>query len=118
MENLQESRQTNSISKTLDREVIEDRLDQICRIKGEDALNQLRDEAQNQSNSLNLEKDFQKLTLIISAILSTHSDANLQSPLTKVRSQGWPYDPSRIELFSILFSKLQSNPGNEILLTT
>jgi len=110
MENLQESRQTNSISKTLDREVIEDRLDQICRIKGEDALNQLRDEAQNQSNSLNLEKAFQKLTLIISAILSTHSDTDLQSPLTKARSQGWPYDPSRIELFSILFSRLQSNP--------
>ncbi len=110
MENLQESRQTSSISKTLDREVIEDRLDQICRIKGEDALNQLRDEAQNQASDLDMEKAFQKLTLTISAILSTHSSTDLQSPLTKARSQGWPYDPNRIELFSILFSRLQSNP--------
>ncbi|MCF7824816.1 MAG: Fic family protein [Candidatus Marinimicrobia bacterium] len=110
MENLLDSRQTSSITKTLERTVIEDRLDQLCRIKGEGALNQLRDEAQNQASNLDMEKAYQKLTLIISAILSTHSDTNLHSPLTKARAQGWPYDPQRLELFSMLFSRLQSSP--------
>ena len=85
-------------------------MDQICRIKGEDALNLLRDEAQNQASVLEMELTFQKLTRIISAILSTHSNTYLRSPLAKARSQGWPFDPNRIELFSILFSKLQRNP--------
>ena len=47
MENLQESRESSGINKTLGRTVIEERLDQIYRIKGEDALNQLREQAQN-----------------------------------------------------------------------
>jgi len=109
LENLKDARQTNSKSRALDRTFIEDRLDQICRIKGENALNQLRDEAQSQANILDMDKAYQKLTQIISAILSTHSETSLQSPLTKARAQGWPYDPKRLELFSILFSRLQSS---------
>ncbi len=108
MENLQESRKTNSISKTLERPAIEERLDQICRIKGEDFLNELRDDARVQSKTLGMEKAFKKLSLIISAILSTHSDKHLQSSLAKSRAQGWPYDPKRIELFTTLFSSLKT----------
>jgi len=100
LENLQESRQSNSTAKILARTVIEDRLDQICRIKGEDALNQLRDEALNQANDLGMHKAYQELTQIISAILSTHPDTNLHSPLSKARAQGWPYDPQRLELLA------------------
>ncbi len=110
LENLKDSRQTSSKSKTLDRAVIEDRLDQICRIKGENALNQLRDGARDQATDLDMKKAFQKLSLIISAILNTHSNTNLSSPLAKARAQGWPYDPNRLELFSILFSRLQNSP--------
>jgi hypothetical protein len=110
MENLQESRETSGKSKILDRIVIEDRLDQICRIKGEDALNKLRDDAQHQAVALGMDKALNKFTRIVSAILSTHTDEELDSPLTKARAQGLPYDPNRIELFSILFSQLQSTP--------
>ncbi|MEA3286976.1 MAG: Fic family protein [Candidatus Marinimicrobia bacterium] len=109
MENLQDSRETGGKSKALDRVVIEDRLDQICRIKGEDVLNQLRDDAQSQVADLDMEKAFNRLTRIIGAILSTHTADELDSPLTKARAQGWPYDPNRIELFSTLFSRLQSS---------
>jgi len=110
MENLQDSRETGGESKILDRVTLEDRLDQICRIKGEDALNQIRDEAQSQAAELGMDKAYSRLTRIISAILSTHIDNELDSPQTRARAQGWPYDPNRIELFGILFSQLQSNP--------
>ena len=88
LENLQDSRETGGMSKVLDRVVLEERLDQICRIKGEDALNQLRNEAQRQAADLDLDKAFNKLTHIISAIFSTHAADELDSPRSEERRVG------------------------------
>ena len=107
LENFQTVRDRGSVSKTLDRSHVEERLDGICRIKGEDQLNRLRDEARALAKELDMEEEFQRLTSIISAILTTHPADDLQSPLTKARAQGQPYDPNRLALFDILFRKLQ-----------
>jgi len=107
LENLQRVRDRGSVSKALDRSIIEDRLDSICRIRGEDQLNQLREEARILAKELDMEEEFQRLTSIISAILTTHPADELESPLAKARAQGQPYDPHRLALFDILFRELQ-----------
>lgn len=45
LENLQSARSTSGISKTMSREDLENRLEAVIRIRGEQALNQIRDEA-------------------------------------------------------------------------
>jgi len=110
LENLQSTRKVSGVVRSLERATIEDRLDQLCRIRSEDVLNQLRDAAKVQAIELDMEEAFEKLTTIISAILTTHPPSNLQSPLSQARAQGWPYDPHRLELFSILFNNLRNNP--------
>lgn len=57
LENLQESRKQGEESKTLLREVIEERLKAIARAKGEDGLNALRDRAREISSELEMEKE-------------------------------------------------------------
>ena len=107
LENLQESRKVGSESKTLPLPVIEEKLDQIVHIKGEEGLNELRDKAKELSSMLGMEKEFDKLTKLIGAILSTKPSDILKSPVTIARAFGHPYDPKRLELFEKLFVELK-----------
>jgi len=106
LENLQVTRKTGTNSKTLRLEEIEERLDQIIRIHGEDKINELRDEARDLSITLEMEKEFKKLHSIIAALLTTKSSRSLTSPVAAARALGIPYDPDRLELFEILFREL------------
>ena len=106
LENLQPTKERQGVKKTLERSEIENHLDQICRVKRETGLNELRDKARIQAAELDMEEQFEILTAMISAILNTHPADELQSPLTKARSKGQPYDPLRVELFDTLFSEL------------
>lgn len=117
LENLQPTKERAGMTKTLDRSDIENHLDSICRIKGEDALNNLRDNAKVQAAELDMEKQYKILTSIISAILSTHPAPDLHSPLTQARSKGYPYDPFRLELFNTLFSELGRSIHPSVLST-
>lgn len=107
LENFQESRKPGARSKTLTLPEIEERLDQIVRIKGEDGLNTLRDKARQLSGELRMEKEFEKLNRMISAILDTKPSNILTSPVAIARAFGHPYDPRRIALFEKLFIELQ-----------
>ncbi len=106
LENLQVSRKPGSESKTLTFPEIEEKLEQIIRVNGEEELNAVRDKAKEISLLLGMEKEFQKLNKIISALLTTHPSKILESPLATARAFGLPYDPARIELFEILFQEL------------
>ena len=106
LENLQTSRKPGSDSKTLTYPEIEERLEQIIRINGEDKLNNVRDKAREISNELKMTKEFEKLDKIISALLTTHTSKILKSPLASARAFGIPYDPARYELFEIIFQEL------------
>lgn len=99
LENLQMSKQKDKIAKTLSSVEIESRLENICRIKGEDELNKLRDDAKIVAKKLNMQKEFQKLDKIISAILGTNEFYKLSSPTAKARKIGIPFDNHRLELF-------------------
>ena len=106
LENLQVSRKPGQDSKTLTFPEIEERLEQIVRVNGEAELNRVRDRALEISIELKMPKEFDKLDKIISALLTTHPSRILKSPLAAARAFGIPYDPSRYELFGILYQAL------------
>lgn len=109
LENLQISRRKGSASKTLPRIRIEEELDTIIRVHGEQGLNELRDKARLISEQLDMTREFEKLNKMISAMLATRPSKLLQSPVAKARSLGTPYDPARVDLFRKLFIELQQN---------
>tara|TARA_R110002049_G_scaffold308721_1_gene513653 strand:- start:408 stop:1886 length:1479 start_codon:yes stop_codon:yes gene_type:complete len=113
LENLQVSRQTGADSKTLAYPQIEEKLEQIVRVNGEDELNAVRDRAREISEDIGMQKEFEKLNKIISALLTTRSAKELKSPLAAARAIGTPYDPARLQLFETLFRELkQQEFGN------
>lgn len=107
LENMQVSRKSGANSKTLSLQEIENRLEQIIRVNGEEALNKVRDRAREIVERLGMQKEFSKLNKIISALLTTHSSKILTSPLATARALGHPYDPARLTLFQTLFQALQ-----------
>jgi fido (protein-threonine AMPylation protein) len=109
LENLQVSRKPGPDSKTLTLPEIEERLEQIVRVNGEDELNKTRDLAREISMKLDLGEEFEKLDKLISALLSTHTSKILKSPLAAARAFGIPYDASRYELFGILYQHLNQH---------
>ena len=108
LENLQVSRQRGGNSKTLPYPVIEEKLEKIIRVNGEDELNKVRDRAREISEHLGMQKEFEKLTQIISALLTTHPASTLKSPVAKARANNLPYDPARITIFETLFKALKN----------
>lgn len=107
LENLQISRQTGADSKTLAYPQIEEKLEKIIRVNGEDELNQLRDRSRIISKETGMEIEFEKLNRIISSLLNTRSPGELRSPIAAARAIGSPYDPDRIRLFEVLFRELK-----------
>lgn len=108
LENLQATKKIGSESKCLSLPEIEERLEQIIRINGENEINSLRDRARVISEQLNMSKEFEKLDRLISAMLTTKTSKILQSTIAKARAFGLPYDPARISLFEALFRDLKS----------
>lgn len=107
LENFQQSRKPGPNSKTLSIPELEDKLEQIILVKGEDGLNQFRDKAKAIADEVGMEQEFERLNKLISAILTTKPAKLLSSPVAMARAFGNPYDPARIALFEKLFITLQ-----------
>jgi fido (protein-threonine AMPylation protein) len=107
MENLQVTKRDGENAKTLPLELIEEKLNKIIQGRGEEGINRLRDTARNLAPQLGMEKEFDKLNAIISALLTTRPSKSLVSASAKARAIGIPYDGDRIRLFGILFAELQ-----------
>lgn len=95
--------------KGLSREELESRLDQRLRIRGQDDLNQLRDEARAIAHDLDAVAEFEELDGIVGSLLSTR-DAPLASRVGQARAAGRPYDPDRLRLFHAVHRALLDNP--------
>lgn len=106
LENLQPAHKTKTGSKCLERKQIEERLEKIIRINGEDAVNALRDRARVVAARLHMESEYSTLSAMISAMLNTKPSDVLSSPVAMARAFGEPYDPQRLELFDTLFAAL------------
>lgn len=114
LENLQITKKTGPNSKTLGIPQIEEKLDDILRIKGEDGLNKLRDDARKISAILGMQKEFESLNKIIGALFATKPTKILKSDLALSRAVGLPYDKNRIELFEILSNYLHNKTFKEL----
>lgn len=109
LENLQPSKKVSGSSKCLPVTSLEEKLDLVIRVNGEEELNNIRDRAREIAPGLKMEKEFDKLSRIISALLSTHNHSILSSPVAVARAFGFPYDPARIKLFENLFRELKTS---------
>ena len=109
LENLSRTRESNSLRRNLDEKILDEELEKIIVINGEEEINKLRDKARVISKILNYQKQFIKLDKIISALLATHPSKVLKSPVALARAFGKPYDSRRLELFENLFRFLSSN---------
>jgi hypothetical protein len=108
LENLQFAYKPGPKSKCLQISSIEEKLEQVIRLNGEKELNAFRDRARKISETLHLEKGFERLNKIVSALLSTYTAKALKSPLAAATAVGAAYDPARLELFQELFRLLSS----------
>jgi hypothetical protein len=107
LENLSSSRMVDGEKRTVEQEVIEERLLTILNTRGEKALNQLRDRAREIAQELGMNKAIDKLNKIIGSILSTRPTKVLTSPRATAQAMGEPYDAERLDLFSILLAQLK-----------
>jgi fido (protein-threonine AMPylation protein) len=114
LENMEVSRQPRSESKTLTLPEIEDRLENVIRVKGEEGLNEVRDKARVIAQKLDMGKEFDKLDKLISALLTTKPSKILSSPLAVARAFGNPYDPARLSLFERLFVALKQQEFKDL----
>jgi hypothetical protein len=105
LENIRPSRARSGIARTLRREELEEHLDRIARIRGEQALGELRDDAREIAPLLHAEEQFAELDRLIGALLGTH-DAKLRTPAAKARSAGLGYDTDRLRRFELLRAEL------------
>lgn len=110
LENFQPSRKNkDGEEKTLPQAAIEERLERMILLGGEKRLNEFRDKAREIAKELNMMREFDKLSAVISALLNTHSSEVLESDGAKLRATGNPFDKNRIELFEILFDQLKDH---------
>lgn len=107
LENLQISKRPGPDSKTLTLPEIEEKLETIIRVHGEDGLNKVRDRARKIAEDLDMLSEFEKLNKIISSLLTTNTTKGLKSPIALARALGTPYDQTRLQLFEFLFRELQ-----------
>ena len=99
-------RRGGEISRTLNREEIETRLDDLIRRNGIDAANTLRDEARRIAPLIGREAEFEALERLIGALLGTR-EGPLVTDRGQARHVGAPYDPDRMELFELLHRELR-----------
>lgn len=110
LENLQITRsRAGRPAASAGRAAVESWLDTFLSRHDEAKLNDIRDKARAVSQELSLEREFEILSAIIGALLGTR-DVRLSHPQTIARSQGFPYDGRRVDLFQEVAQYLDSNP--------
>ncbi len=107
LDNLRPSRARSGIARTLGKAELEEWLDGMARLRGIEALNELRDRARQIKKELDAEGEFEVLDGLIGAMLGT-GEAPLTARAAKARQTGLGYDTVRLGLFETLRSDLAS----------
>ncbi len=100
-------RRGGEVSRTLNREEVETRLDDLIRRNGTDAANALRDEARRVAPFIGRQAEFDAFDKLIGALLGTR-DEPLITDRAQARHAGMPYDPDRLALFELLHRELRA----------
>lgn len=89
--------------KTIGLDGVENYLAKEMRLRNENSLNKIRDDAKAIAVVLKYTAEYEKLNQIISALLSTHKDTEfLNTTYAKAIAKNEPYDTHRIKLFESL----------------
>ena len=112
LENLAVSR-AGSRARILPIEELEQRLEQILHVEGEQALNQLRDRAREIAAQLGWKRAFARLDGLIGAFLGTRP-GQVTSALGVARAAGEPFDPACLARLQLLFGELRTRPLPEL----
>lgn len=108
LENMRQVRsRKGSVSRTLSRQDIEEKLETILRSAGPKALQTLRDDARHIASVLHFKKEYKTLDALIGTLLGTRK-STITSPTALARMQGAPYDPKRLDLFQTLYAALSN----------
>lgn len=110
LENMRPSRARGErLPRTLSRSEIEERLDAVIRLSGEEGANRLRDEIRTVAGSLDMPGEAAALDDLIGALLGTRP-ARLTALAARARQRGRPFDPGRVALFETLHRALRDHP--------
>ena len=110
LDNLRPSRaRAGRLRRTLTREEVETRLDDLVRRAGAGAANRLRDDARAIAAELDRGAELATLSMLVSSLAGTHA-GRLATPMARARQRGRPYDAHRIEQFGTLHAALRSEP--------
>ncbi len=105
LENIRPSRARSGVARTLRREELEERLDRMARIRGEQALNELRDGAREIAPALEAAEQLAELEELVGALLGTR-EAKLRTPAARARGAGLGYDTDRLRRLELLRAEL------------
>jgi len=97
-------------TRTLPITEIEARLEKLLTLRGERALNSLRDATREVAERLDMMTEYGRLNKIIGALLGSRSVNALSSALAIARARGVPYDPDRLSLFERVAAQLRGFP--------
>lgn len=109
LDNLRPSRATQSLPRTLSRNELEDELARILELRGDEALNELRDEARQLAPSVDAAEEMEALDDLIGAMLGTR-EADLQTTAARAHREGVGFDRHRVDLFAALQAELLREP--------
>ena len=106
LENMRQSRaRRGSVTRTISRKEMEERLEALLRSVGQEALQKLRDDARQISSILDAKREYKALDALIGTLLGTRKES-LTSSVAIARAHGEPYDPKRLDLFQKLYETL------------
>lgn len=108
LDNLTRSRA--AVRRTLSDVEVEEWVDTLLGERGEEGLNQLRDQARELAPVLGSEKEFARLQAIIRAALTTGDVTVLRSERLQARASGRPFDDKRVAAFEALADDLLDRP--------
>jgi len=106
LENMQISRTKTTERKTLATKEIEQKLERLIRILGNDEVNKLRDQTKRVSRRLGMLDECTQLDKLIGALMGTQPETTLETDAGMARAKGMPFDTTRVELFATLCAYL------------
>ncbi len=105
LENTRPSRARGGVARTYSRPELEGELSRLVRQRGNDGLNELRDQARAIAPKLGADAEMEVLDDLIGSILGTR-DASLQTEAAQAHQAGAGFDTRRIDLFASLQAEL------------
>lgn len=109
LDNLRPARATGSVSRMLSREELEEELARLVELRGDDALNELRDAARELAPQLGATREMETLDGLIGAMLGTR-DSRLETSAARAHGAGVGFDRHRVDLFAALHAELLREP--------